>query len=124
MALDNAHKPSHYTAEEDTPERLIERLAVAYDERIWDIYDTVYTERVQRFLKLTCSDYGNCFSEHRDSVGSPITHEILKQTQDGEALLIDVKYTHPDGAWCQTYTVIDTEFGYRVDFSTTPADCP
>lgn len=109
---------------EDTPELLIDRLAVAYDERDWDVYETVYTERVQRFLKLTCGNYKDCFTEHRDTVESPITYEIWQQTQDDEALVLDVEYIHPDGTWCQTYTIIDTEYGYRVDFSTTPTDCP
>jgi hypothetical protein len=109
--------------EDNTPERLIHRLAVAYDERDWDVYNTVYTARVQRFLQVTCGSYQACFSEHRDTVQSPIDYEITNQREDGDELIIDVRYTHPAGEWCQTYTVVDTEFGWRVDFSTEPADC-
>lgn len=109
--------------EENTPEKLIERLANAYDQRDWDVYDTVYTARVQRFFDITCGTYEECFTPHRESVAEPITHEITNQSEDGDALIIDVQYTHPEGEWCQTYTVVDTEFGYRVDFSTTPEDC-
>lgn len=109
--------------EENAPEKLIERLAVAYDEREWEVYDTVYTGLVQRFLQATCGDYQECFSPHRDSVGSPISYEILKRVADEDEIIVDVRYSHPQGEWCQTYTVVDTEFGYRVSFSTTPSDC-
>lgn len=109
--------------EENTPEKLIERLAVAYDMRDWDIYDTVYTPLVQRYLQATCGDYRECFTPHRDSVGSPIDYKILNLEDKDEEIIIDVRYTHPDGEWCQTYTVVDTDVGYRVSFSTTPAEC-